>query len=342
MRIPSSNLAFLAAASLATPPLAHAAEKYILIDGSSTVYPIAKLAAEEYGRQFDSRVNMEVAFSGTSGGFRKFLAAETDVANASRPITREEIKAAKEYGVSYIEIPIAFDALTIAVHPENDWIDSIKISELKRIWERAAEGRAARWNQIRSEWPDTEIKLYGAGRDSGTYDYFSEVVVGVPDGLRSDYTASEDDDELIRGIETNPGALGFIPFAYFSKEGEKLKALAVQWDYNAKSGSPVQGTPATMPSVEAVLRGDYMPFGRPLFLYVSVASLDAKPHLKEFLQFLLINADLYVDQVNYLSLPKISYARSIADLESKRTGTRFSGVPEIRLSVQDLLGRRPR
>jgi phosphate transport system substrate-binding protein len=342
MKISTLHSVFLLASSFLTVHLAHSQEKYILIDGSSTVYPIVKLAAEEFGKQMDSRVNMELSFSGTSGGFRKFLGAEIDISNASRPITREEIKASKDFDIPYIEIPIAFDALTIAVHPANNWVDSIKISELKKIWELAAEGKITRWNQIHPEWPDLELKLYGAGRDSGTYDYFSEVVVGKSDGLRTDYTGSENDDELILGIEKDAGSLGFIPLAYFSKEGGKLKALAVQWDYNAKAGTMVQAGPATLPSKEAVLQGTYMPFGRPLFLYVSVTSLNAKPHLKDFLQFFLINADTYVDRVHYLSLPKISYARSIADLESKKTGTRFSGLPELRLSVDDLLNRKQR
>lgn len=320
----------------------HAQEKFLLIDGSSTVYPVVKLAAEEYGKQGDSQVKTEVSFSGTTGGFRKFVAAEIDVANASRPISREEIKATKVYNIPYIEVPIAYDALTIAVHSENNWAKSIKVSELNKMWERAAEGKITKWNQIRPEWPDRKITLYGAGSDSGTYDYFSEVVVGNSDGLRADYISSEDDDELIRGMENDVNSLGFVPFAYFSKVGDKLEALAVQWDYNAKAGTMVQAGPATLPSRDAVLQGNYMPFGRPLFLYVSVKCLDAKPHLKDFLQFFLINADDYVEQVHYLSLPKISYARSIADLEAKRTGTRFSGVPEVRLSVYDLLNRRQR
>ncbi len=342
MRTPVFGLALLSISPFFTAGRVSAQERYILIDGSSTVYPIMRLAADEFLKHWNERINMEVSFSGTSGGFRKFVAAEIDIASASRPISREEIKVTKDYDIRYIEIPIAYDALTIAVHPKNDWIDTIKVSELKKIWEREGEGKITRWSQIRPEWPDREFKLYGAGRDSGTYDYFSEVVAGDSDKLRSDYTASEDDNELIRGIETNEDALGFIPLAYFTKEGEKLKALAVQWDFNAKSNSPVPGTPATKPSVDAVLAGNYMPFGRPLFLYVNVTSLEAKPHLKDFLQYFLIHADTYIDQTHYLSLPKISYARSIADLESKRTGTRFSGFPEFRLSVSDLLSRQPR
>lgn len=338
------NLALVAVFSMgwAAPQVALSQTRQIYVDGSSTVYPVTKIAAEEFNRQWDDKVKMNVAFSGTSGGFRKFLAAEIDVAGASRPINRTEIKAAKDYKIQFIEIPIAYDALTIAVNSQNTWVDSIKISELKKIWESTAEGRITKWNQIRPEWPDQEIKLFGAGPDSGTYDYFVEVVIGKDGALRSDYTGSEDDEDLIQGIETHPGALGFVPFAYFSKEGDKLKALAVQWDYDAMTGQPVQGTAAVMPSQEAVMRGAYMPFGRPLFLYVSVKCLESKPHLKDFLQFFLIHADTYVDRVQYLSLPKISYARAIADLESKRTGTRFFGTPEVGLSVHDMISRRQR
>lgn len=344
MRPPFSFLFFLTALTLtlATPWLAHAQPRYIFVDGSSTVYPVSKIVAEDFLKEWDSNVDLKVGFSGTTAGFRKFLAAEIDVAGASRPINRAEIKAARDFKIQFIEIPIAYDALTIAVHPKNTWVDSIKISELKTIWEKSAEGKITKWNQIRPEWPDKEIKLFGAGTDSGTYDYFAEVVVGKDGGLRSDFTGSEDDDELIQGIEKHEGALGFVPYAYFSKEGNKLKALAVQWDYDALTGQTVKGGPAIMPSEEAVFRGSYMPFGRPLFLYVNLKSLEAKPHLKDFLQFYLIHADTYVDRVHYLSLPKISYARSIADLESKRVGTRFFGAPEVGLSVNDMINRRPR
>lgn len=327
---------------VATPQAVHAQKRFILIDGSSTVYPILKIAVDEFGKNWDAKVNMEVAFSGTTAGMRKFLSGELDIAGASRPITREELKAAKQYNISFVEVPIAYDALTIAVNPDCSWVDSIKTTELKMIWERAAEGKVTTWKQIRPEWPDTPITLFGAGKDSGTYDYFKDVIVGRSGALRSDYTASENDDELIAGIEKTPGALGFVPFAYFTNEGDKLKALAVQWDFDAMRNQPVQGAQAVAPSEEAVMRGVYMPFGRPLFLYVNTKSLDAKPHLKDFLNYFLINADDYVERVHYLSLPNISYARSIADLESKKTGTRFFGEPDIGLSVYDMISRRPR
>ncbi|MEI8293797.1 MAG: PstS family phosphate ABC transporter substrate-binding protein [bacterium] len=324
------------------PSPVSAESKYILIDGSSTVYPVTKLASEDFLKRWDSKVQMDVSFSGTTGGFRKFVVGEIDVNCASRPISREEIKAAKDYRIQFVEIPIAFDALTIAVNSSNTWASQISVTDLKRMWEKSAEGKVVKWSQIRPEWPDREIKLFGAGHDSGTYDYFKDAVVGPKGSLRSDYTASEDDDDLIKGIESDPGAIGFLPFAYFSKEGSKLKALAVQMDFNAMTGEQVTGAVATLPSEEAVHRGTYMPFGRPLFIYVNLRSVEYKPHLRDFLHFFLIQADDYVEKVHYLSLPKISYARSIADIEAKRTGTRFSGMPEIGLSVVDLINRQPR
>jgi phosphate transport system substrate-binding protein len=173
----------------------------VTIDGSSTVYPITKLAGEAFEEETKGAVKVNVAFSGTTAGFRKFLKGEIDIADASRPILKAEIEDAKVNGIEYIEIPIAYDALTIAVHPENTWTESIKVSELKRLWEAGAEGKVTKWNQIRPGWPDAEIKLHGAGGDSGTFDYFSEVVTGKTRALRRDYTSSEDDTVLVRGIE---------------------------------------------------------------------------------------------------------------------------------------------
>jgi len=332
----------LALITLAAASQVHAQNRYILIDGSSTVHPMMQIAAEEYSKTLDRNVKMEVAFSGTTAGMKKFLAGELDITGASRPITREELKAAKVYQIPFVEVPIAYDALTIAVNPDCIWTDSIKVTELKTLWERAAEGKVTTWKQIRPEWPDTPVKLFGAGKDSGTFDYFKDVVVGKSGEMRSDYTASEDDEELIRGIEKTPGALGFVPFAYFTKEGNKLKALAVQFDYDAIKGHAVQGGQPVAPSEQAVLQGTYMPFGRPLLLYVNFKSLDAKPHLKDFLFNYLMSADDIAERVHYLGLPQISYARSIADLESKKSGTRFFGEPEIGLSVYDMINRRPR
>ena len=309
----------------------------VKIDGSSTVYPIMRLAAQAFEEQTGGKARVNVAFSGTTGGFRKFLEGEVDIADASRPILKAEMEEARARGVEYLEIPIAYDALTIAVHPENTWAESIKVSELKRLWEATSETKVTNWNQIRPEWPDAELKLYGPGRDSGTFDYFSEVVIGKRNGLRRDYIDSEDDTVLVRGIANDKFALGFIPYAYFSDAEGKLKALAIEWDYDALNGRQVKSAPV-YPSNRAMNQGHYIPFARPLFLYVSVPSL-AKPYLRDFLIFFLKNAGTYISQVNYLPLSEIAYRTAVADVERKKTGTRFGGEQAVGVAMHDLLAR---
>ena len=309
----------------------------IAIDGSSTVYPIMKLAGEAFEEKTEGNAKVSVAFSGTTGGFRKFVRGEIDIADASRPILKAEMQEARDQKIAYIEIPIAYDALTIAVHPENTWADSIKVSELKKLWEAEAEGKILKWNQIRPEWPDAEIKLYGAGQDSGTFDYFSEVVVGKMGGLRRDYTGSEDDTELVRGIKGDKYALGYIPYAYFSDAEDGLKALAIEWDYDAMSGREVKSAPV-LPSNKAVSQGYYIPFARPLFVYVNAASLD-KPTVRDFLDFFLKDAGTYVRKVNYLPLSQIAYRTAATDIDKRRLGTRFGGEPVVGIAMHDLLTR---
>jgi phosphate transport system substrate-binding protein len=331
------SLAIVIFSLSATPTSLFAQAAVVTIDGSSTVYPIAKLAGEAFEQETKGDVKVNVAFSGTTGGFRKFLKGEIDIADASRPILKAEMEQAKAKGIEYIEIPIAYDALTIAVHPENTWAESIKVSELKKLWESEAEGKITKWNQIRPEWPDAEIKLYGAGGDSGTFDYFSEVVVGRMHGLRRDYTGSEDDTVLVRGIEGDKFALGFIPYAYFSDADNKLKALAIEWDYDAISGREVKSAPV-LPSNKAVTQGYYIPFARPLFLYVNVKSLE-KPYVKDFLNFFLNDAGTYINKVNYLPLSVIAYKTAIADIDGKKVGTRFGGEPVVGIAMHDLFTR---
>ncbi len=312
----------------------------VTVDGSSTVYPITKLAGEAFEQETKGAVKVNVAFSGTTGGFRKFVKGEIDIADASRPILKTEIEEARANGIEYIEIPIAYDALTIAVHPENTWAESIKVSELKKLWEAGAEGKITKWSQIRPEWPDAEIRLYGAGGDSGTFDYFSEVVVGKMDALRRDYTGSEDDTVLVRGIEGDKFALGFIPYAYFFGADNKLKALAIEWDYDAMSGRQVKSAPV-LPSNKAVTQGYYIPFARPLFLYVNVKSLE-KPYVKDFLNFFLKEAGTYINRVNYLPLSQIAYKTATTDIDEKKVGTRFDGEPVVGIAMHDLFTRRRR
>ena len=327
-------LAF-ATAVCALSATSQALDETINIDGSSTVYPITKLAGEAFQEKTKSAVRVNVSFVGTTAGFRKFIKGETDIQNASRPILKEEIAEAKANGVDFIEIPLAFDALTIAINPANTWLRDIKTSELKKLWEAASEGKVTKWNQIRPEWPDAEIKLFGAGIDSGTYDYFSEVITGSLKNLRKDYAASEDDNDLVKGIAADPYALGFIPFSYFAHEGDKLKAVAIVRDYDAIGNQKLASVPV-LPSHKGVLNGQYTPLARPLFLYVSVRSLDQKPYLTDFLTFFLMNAGRFIYEANYLPISGVAYSKAIKDVQARDTGTRFGGEAVPSVSIYDI------
>lgn len=318
-----------------------AEEPEVRIDGSSTVYPILAEVVPAYEKAVQDAGPVELKFSGTSAGFRRFVTGETDISAASRPILKEEIRKAKEQGVEFIEIPIAFDALTVAVNKDNDWATEIKTSELKKLWEKAAEGKITRWNQIRPEWPDEEIKLYGAGGDSGTYDYFAEVITGDAKGLRDDFVGSEDDTELVAGIEADRYALGFIPFAYFSQDKGQLRALAIERDFDAVTGQQLQGKPIE-PSNRAVFDGIYTPLGRPLFLYVNADSVGKKPGVLDFLTFFLDEAERYIHAVDYLPLSEISYRDGINDLRQRETGTRFDGEAASGVAHTDLHALQPK
>ena len=197
----------------------------IKIDGSSTVFPITEAVAEEFQTEQKGKVNVTVGISGTGGGFKKFVRGEIDIADASRPILTEEMGQAKANGIEYIELPIAFDALTVVVNPQNTWVDHMTVAELKKIWEPEAQGKITHWNQIRPEWPNEKIALFGAGADSGTFDYFTEATVGKAKASRGDYTASEDDNVLVQGVEGNKYALGYLPYAYFAPHSTRMKAV---------------------------------------------------------------------------------------------------------------------
>lgn len=304
----------------------------IKIDGSSTVFPITEAVAEEFQRQ--KPVKVTVGISGTGGGFKKFARGEIDIADASRPISTEEMTQAKSHGIEYIELPIAFDALTVVVNPENTWVTSMTVAELKKIWEPEAQGKITHWNQVRPEWPNEKIALFGAGADSGTFDYFTEAIVGKPKSSRGDFTASEDDNVLVQGVEGNKYALGYIPYAYFAPHSSRMKAVAIDWDKNKTKG-PV------MPSPENVLAGTYNPLSRPLFIYISRKSLE-KPLVKEFAEFYLKNVGALAKEVKYLPLPDTAYQMATERLASMQTGTGFGGVPEVGLPVEEILKRPPK
>src|SRR5688572_29054278 len=204
----------------------------IKVDGSSTVFPITEAVAEEFQKEQGGKVNVTVGISGTGGGFKKFVRGEIDVADASRPILAEEMAQAKTNGIEYIELPIAFDALAVVVNPQNTWVTSMTIDELKKVWEPGAQGKVTHWNHIRPEWPNEKIALFGAGSDSGTFDYFTEAVCGKAKASRGDYTASEDDNVLVQGVEGNKFALGYIPYAYYAPHSTRMKAVGIEWDKN--------------------------------------------------------------------------------------------------------------
>ncbi len=306
----------------------------IKVDGSSTVFPVTEAVAEEFQKEKQGKVNVTVGISGTGGGFKKFVRGEIDVADASRPILTDEMAQAKANGIEFLELPVAFDALTVVVNPQNNWVTSMTVTELKKIWEPEAQGKITHWNHVRPEWPNEKIALFGAGADSGTFDYFTEAIVGKAKASRGDYTASEDDNVLVQGIEGNKYALGYIPYAYFAPHSNRMKAVAIEWEKNKVKE-------AVLPSPESVLAGNYNPLSRPLFIYVSRKSLD-KPAVKEFVEFYLKNVKTLATEVKYMPLPDTAYQMAMDRVRTLQTGTGFGGVPEVGLPVEEILKRPPK
>lgn len=302
----------------------------IKIDGSSTVFPITEAVAEEFQKETKGSVRVTVGISGTGGGFKKFCRGEIDVQDASRPISTGEMEACKAGGVQFVELPIAFDALTIAVSPQATWVDSITVAELKTMWDPSAQGRVTRWNQIRPTWPDQPLKLFGAGSDSGTFDYFTEAVVGKAKSSRGDFTASEDDNTLVQGIANDKQALGYIPFAYYEPNKKRLKAVSVDGGHGPVS-----------PSRETVENGSYQPLSRPVFIYVNAKSA-SKPEVKRFVEFYLAQVPALAPQVKYVPLPPQAYALAGEHFKNGRQGTAFQGGSTIGMKIEELLRREPR
>ena len=300
----------------------------IQIDGSSTVFPITEAVAEEFQKANKGKVKVTVGIAGTGGGFKKFCRAEIDVSNASRPILKSEIEDCKKSGVQFIELPVAFDALTVIVNPKNDWVKSLTIADLKKMWEPSAQGKITTWNQIRPEWPNNPLKLFGPGADSGTFDYFTEAIVGKAKSSRGDFTASEDDNVLVQGVANDRNALGYFGFAYYIENQKKLKAV------------PIEGAKGAVgPSPKTVEDGTYQPLSRPIFIYISKKSLDSKPEVKEFVDFYLKNAPQLVKQVKYIALPQSAYTVGAEHVKKGKIGTVFGGTAEVGVKIEDLLKR---
>jgi phosphate transport system substrate-binding protein len=326
MRIPATSAAVVAL--LAGAVSAQEAD-LVRIDGSSTVYPITEAVAEEFQKAYRDTYRVTVGISGTGGGFKKFCRGETDISNASRPIRDVERQLCAENGIQYVEIPVAFDALAVMVHPTNDWVDCMSVEELKKIWEPEAQGNIVRWNQVRADWPDRPLALYGAGTDSGTYDYFTAAIVGKEHSSRGDYTASEDDNVLVQGVANDPNALGFFGYAYYEENADKLKAVPIR---NPETGECVA------PSIESARNGTYQPLSRPVFIYVNAASLDREA-VKAFVDMYLdpeLITEL-VQEVGYVPLPEEAYRLGKENVEKRRTGTAFAGGSQVGVSIEDIL-----
>lgn len=307
-----------------------AAQELIQIDGSSTVYPITEAMAEEFQIASEGKYRVTVGISGTGGGFKKFCRGETHISDASRPIKESERAACQEAGIEFIELPVALDALTVVVNPQNDWVDHLTVEELKTIWQPAAQGKVTSWSQVREGFPDRPLTLYGAGVDSGTYDYFTEAVVGEEGASRGDFTASEDDNVLVQGIASDPNALGFFGLAYYTENQDKLKAVPIQ---------PPGGGEPVLPSLETARDGSYQPLSRPIFIYVSKQAADEPESVRQFVEFYLdpANAELLVEEVGYVPLPTEAYELAQRNFEERHIGTAFAGGSQVGVAVEDLL-----
>ncbi|WP_210407292.1 PstS family phosphate ABC transporter substrate-binding protein [Hydrocoleum sp. CS-953] len=306
-----------------------AKQQPIKIDGSSTVYPITQKLVEQFNATDKPDVEVSASFSGTGGGFKKFCAGETDINNASRPILKNEMEACKQNKISYIELPIGFDALTIVVNQANTWAKDITVSELAKIWALEGQGKITKWNQVRSSWPDKPLILFGPGADSGTYDYFAEAIVGSAKATRSDYTASEDDEVLVTGVSKEPNALGYFGYAYYVENKDKLKSLAVD-----------SGNGAIAPTKTAVEQAKYQPLARPLFIYVNAVSAQNNPLMNEFIDFYMNNAQAAVNSVGYVAFGEESYMKLYRNYHKTKVGTVFGGEAQLNLTIYEVLTKR--
>ncbi len=306
---------------------AHAAQAQVVkVDGSSTVYPITEAVAEEFQKAKKNAIKVTVGISGTGGGFKKFCRGEIDIANASRPILKKEMDACKEAGIEFIELPVAFDALTVVMNPKNAFLKELTVEQLKAIWEPAAQGKITKWNQVNPAWPDAPIKLFGAGSDSGTFDYFTEAIVGKAKASRGDYTASEDDNVLVQGVARDVNAIGYFGYAYYAENTAKLKAVPIV----EKAGKP-----GVVPSEETVLKGTYQPLSRPIFVYINPKSLD-KPEVREFVEYYMKNASKLTKEVKYVPLPAKAYTVNMEHVDKKKKGTVFGGTAEVGITIEEL------
>ncbi|NUM88593.1 MAG: PstS family phosphate ABC transporter substrate-binding protein [Bdellovibrionales bacterium] len=309
------------------PALSLADVPVIRIDGSSTVFPITEAVSEEFQKAEKGAVRVTVGISGTGGGFKKFCRGETDVQNASRPIVSKEMEDCRASGVQYFEFPVGFDAIAVVVNPKNT-LSEISVADLKKIWAPESKGKVMKWNDVRPTWPGEPLKLYGAGADSGTFDYFTEAVNEKAKSSRGDYTASEDDNTLVLGVSNDKNALGYIPLSYYSSNKGKLKLLGVAND----------GKPAVLPSEKTVISGTYQPLSRPVFLYVSAKAVE-RPEVRKYVEFYMRKGAGLVKAVGYVPLPDDAYTGNLKAMAGKRLGTVFGGRAAVGATIRDIMKR---
>ena len=322
----SKKLSVVVAVSTLFTSLAFADVKTITIDGSSTVYPITEAVAEDFQKKTGTKVT--VGISGTGGGFKKFCRGETVISNASRPILKKEMDLCGENGITYIELPVAYDALTVVANKGNDWAKQITVDELNTVWKSGSSAKT--WKDVNPAYPAQPLKLFGPGADSGTFDYFTEAINGKAKSSRPDYTASEDDNVLVTGVAGDKGGLGYFGLAYYEENKDKLRALPVV----AKGG-----TKAVLPSADSVKDGSYQPLSRPLFIYVNATKGAFDKDVKAFVEFYLANAPQLVKEVKYVPLPANEYTAVTAHWKGLKAGTGFNGTPEVGVKIEELLKR---
>ncbi|MEZ0344207.1 MAG: PstS family phosphate ABC transporter substrate-binding protein [Caldimicrobium sp.] len=328
-KVSKKVLALMAGLGILTSFSQMSASEVIKIDGSSTVYPITEGVAEEFQKAKKGAVKVTVGISGTGGGFKKFCRGETDISDASRPILKKEMELCKANGISYIELPVAYDGLAVVVNPKNTWATCLTVEQLKEVWKPESQGKKFYWSDLNPNWPKEEIRLCGAGSDSGTFDYFTEAIMGKAKAQRGDYLASEDDNVLVQFAQREKGALCYFGLAYVAENEGKIKPVAIK---NPKTGKCV------LPSLETVKSGEYQPLSRPLFIYVNAKAAE-RPAVKEFVEFYIKNAPKISKQVGYIPLPDKAYELVKKRFEKREIGTVFGGEPEVGLTIEELLKR---
>jgi len=314
---------------IAAAGTAQASATLVTIDGSSTVYPVTEAVAEEFQISKKGAIRVTVGISGTGGGFKKFCRGEVDISGASRPILKSEMEACAKAGIKYFELPVAFDAITVVVNPKNSFLKQITVEELKKMWEPGAQGKVAKWKDINPAWPDLPLKLFGPGADSGTFDYFTEAVVGKSKSSRGDFTASEDDNVLVQGVSQDQGGLAYFGYAYYAENTARVKAVPVV---------DKAGKPAVAPSMETVISGKYQPLSRPIFIYLSEKAWQ-RPEVKEFIAFYMQHGAKLTKEVKYVPLPANAYSLNLEHLKKGKLGTVFGGTPEVGITIEELMKR---